>query len=130
MNRTQTLLSLVGALALSLCTGLNAVADDLQGPVAVTPTVQMALTPIPAVDLRPAVQLSQGQREALRRNVRARRERATALVDNAPPSPPGRESRLAQETQLRGEAEFHGTPGNMNVVKNVLNPIAQDGTQL
>lgn len=129
MRRARALLLWALLVALGVCPGWRAVAADVPGPVEVTPTVRVVLTPIPAADLRPAVQLSKVQRETMYRNVRERRERIAALVDNDPPSPPGRQSPPGRETQPRSQAEFHGTPGSLNVLKNVLNPIAQDGDQ-
>jgi hypothetical protein len=130
MGRSRTFVLSLLVSVLGLCHGWSAAAADLPGPVAMTPTTHSVWRPIRAADLRPAVQLSTAQREAMRQNILARRELAAGLVDNAPPSPPGREFSPGQETQPRAETEFHGTPSTLNVLNNVLNPIAQDGTQL
>lgn len=129
MRRARALLLSVVLIVLGLCPDWSAVAADLPGPVQVTPAVRVVLTPIRAADLRPAVPLSKAQRETMHRHVLERRERSAALVDNDPPSPPGREFPPGRETQPRGQAEFHGTPSTLNVLKNVLNPVAQNGSQ-
>jgi hypothetical protein len=129
MRRSWALLLSVVLIVLGLCPDRSAVAADVPGPVEVTPTVRVVLTPVRSADFRLAVQLSKAQRETMHRHVLERRERNAALVDNDPPSPPGRESPLGRETQPRSQGAFHGTPSSLNVLKNVLNPIAQDGNQ-
>ncbi len=121
---------LVVAMLLGVVAGPASATADSPGPIEVTPTVPMTWNRAKtAREMAPAPPLSKAQREAMRRNVLARRERAAALVDNDPPSPPARPGKPVRETQPRGQTEFHGTPGTLNVLKNVLNPIAQDGTQ-
>ena len=129
MTGPRALSLLLLLIALGSWHELGAATPDSTGPVEVTPTISMVLTSVPAAERRVVSQLSKVQRETMHRNVIQRRERLAALVDNRPPSPPGRESRPSRETEPRSQAEFHGTPGNLSVLRNTLNSVAQDGTQ-